>query len=54
MTSNIYKGIAACYTHLHNRNCTLYDKTYARMTERAIDLIDMYEAVRMTLKLVAL
>ena len=42
MTSNIYKGIAACYAHLHNRNCTLYDKTYARMTERAIDLIDKF------------
>jgi len=42
MLSKIYKGIAACYTHLHNRNRTLYDKTYARMTERATDLIEKF------------
>ena len=42
MVSKIYKGIAACYTHLHNRNRTLYDKTYARTTERATDLLEKF------------
>ena len=42
MVPKIYKDIAACYTHLHNRNRTLYDKTYARTTERATDLLEKF------------